>query len=141
MGLDKDAVAYYRKYFNQVDGGSEFVSALVKEHAQAKVQDQMDSYKIKLARAYELSYDMVSRGMCLGDSASIAAQADEIMNFNDESFNTLKRVVAQRSPIAKTAGHMPQVGLNSAGDSRTVSTHSLVDELGEALSKTTKGMF
>ncbi len=143
-GLDKDAVAYYKKYFAQVDGGSEFASELVKEHAKAQAEAEMQSYKIKLARAYELAYDMVDRGLCHNDRGSVSSQVDEIMKFNDESFDSLKRVVARHAPIMrKEAGRMPQVGVIGSGDvnSTNVEGENLLDQLNAAFSKTTKKLF
>src|SRR6185436_8975028 len=117
-GLDKDAVSYYKKYYGQTDGGSEFASELVKEHVKAQLEDELNKYRIKLARAYEVAYDMVERGLCHNDKIAISSQVDEIMKFNDDSFDTLKRVVARHAPILrKEAGRMPQVGIIGSGES------------------------
>jgi hypothetical protein len=112
-GLDKDAVAYWKKYFGQVDGGGEFASELVKEHVKAQLEEQLNTYRVKLARAYELAYDMAERGICNADRGAISLQVDEIMKFDDPSFESLKRVVA-RHPVTglrKEAGRLPLVGL------------------------------
>jgi hypothetical protein len=111
QGLDKDAVAYYKKYYGQTDGGSEFASELVKEHSKAYMENDLNVYKVKLSRAYELAYDMVSRGLVYNDPKAITAQVEEIMQCNDEGFESLKRVVAKQVPNLQTqAGRMPQVG-------------------------------
>ena len=112
-GLDKDAVSYWKKYYGEVDGGSEFASELVKEHVKAHVAAEFDTYRIKIARAYELAYDMAERGLCGSERSQVSAQVDEIMKFNDESFESLKKVVARHSPttLRKQASRLPQVGL------------------------------
>lgn len=117
-GLDKDAVAYWKKFYGQVDGGSEFASELVKEHVKAQLEDSLNTYRVKIARAYELAYDMASRGLCNADRGSIGLQVDEIMKFDDPSFESLKRVVAKHSVVglSKTAGRLPLVGLSGDGD-------------------------
>lgn len=113
-GLDKDAVAYWKKYYANVDGGSEFASELVKEHVKAEMQAELDLYKVKVARAYELVYDMVERGLCPNTASAKAEQVDAVMKCNDESFETLKKVVAKHSTVMeKKAGFMPNVGINS----------------------------
>jgi hypothetical protein len=143
-GLDKDAVAYYRKYFGQVDGGSEFASELVKEHVKAQMEEELNKYRVKLARAYELAYDMVDRGLCHNDRVAVSSQVDEIMKFNDDSFDSLKRVVAKHAPtLRKEAGHMPQVGMIGSGEFAPAnnSEENLVAQLSAALSKTPKGSF
>ena len=46
-GLDKEAVAYWKKYYGQTDGGSEFASELVKEHAKAQLEEKLKVSKSK----------------------------------------------------------------------------------------------
>lgn len=143
-GLDKDAVSYYKKYFSQTDGGSEFASELVKEHVKAQIDAELQSYRVKMARAYELAYDMVSRGLCHDDKSSISSQVDEIMKFNDDSFDSLKKVVARHAPVMrKEAGRMPQVGMIGSGEVNTSgqSDGNLLDQLTAAFSKTSKKLF
>jgi hypothetical protein len=143
-GLDKDAVAYWKKYFGEADGGSEFASELVKEHVKAQIDAELQSYRIKMARAYELAYDMVDRGLCHSDRSSVSAQVDEIMKFNDESFDSLKKVVAKHAPLMrKDAGRMPQVGVIGSGEvnTSTQADGSLYDQLSAAFAKTSKKLF
>jgi hypothetical protein len=143
-GLDKDAVAYYKKYYAQVDGGSEFASELVKEHVKAQMEEELNNYKIKLGRAYELAYDMVERGLCNRERTAVSNQVDEIMKYNDDSFESLKRVVAKHAPnMRKEAWHMPQVGMIGSGEVDVTSSNddNLVAQLSAALSKSSKKMF
>jgi hypothetical protein len=143
-GLDKDAVAYYKKYWGQVDGGSEFASELVKEHVKALVEEELNKYRVKLARSYELAYDMVDRGLCPSDRDAVSSQVDEIMKFNDESFDSLKRVVAKHNVIMRkeASGVIPQVGLIGSGEINPVTEESFSSLLSAALnSSTTKRMF
>jgi hypothetical protein len=117
-GLDKDAVAYWKKYFGEVDGGSEFASEMVKEHVKSAMEQELNGFRVKLARAYELTYDMVDRGLCKHDRVTISDQVDQIMKFNDDAFESLKKVVARHEPgmLRKSAGSMPQVGLRVDGE-------------------------
>lgn len=145
-GLDKDAVAYWKKYWGEAGPeGSQFASELVKEHAKAKMEATLDTHRVKLARAYELTYEMIDRGLCAPDKAAISSQVEEILKFNDDGFDTLKRVVARHEPLAvKKAGRMPQVGLFGADESS--SSHSgepenLFSQLSVAFSGSGKRMF
>lgn len=142
-GLDKDAVSYYKKYYGQTDGGGEFASELVKEHVKAQLEEELNKYRVKLARAYEVAYDMVERGLCHNDKIAVSSQVDEIMKFNDDSFDTLKRVVAKHAPILrKEAGRMPQVGMIGSGEVNTsASSEDDWSLLSAAFSKTSKRMF
>lgn len=135
-GLDKDAVAYWKKFYSQVDGGSEFASELVKEHVKAELEAELNAYKVKLARSYELAYDMADRGLCHHERSAISDQVEEIMKFNDESFESLKRVVARHAPVMrKEAGRMPQVGFLGDGE---INTTAPVDEYSQLFAKSTK---
>lgn len=127
-GLDKDAVAYWKKYFGEVEGGGEFASELVKEHVKAAMEEELNKFRVKLARAYELTYDMVDRGLCRHDRATISDQVDQVMKFNDDAFESLKKVVARHEPgsLRKSAGSMPQVGLR--GDSDVSPVTAAVEE-------------
>jgi hypothetical protein len=142
-GLDKDAVAYYKKYWAQAEGGSEFASELVKEHVKAQLEEELNKYRVKLARSYELAYDMVDRGLCSPDRINVTAQVDEIMKFNDESFESLKRVVARHEPVLrKAAGRLPQVGVIGSGEINTAApADDDWSQLSAAFAKTSKRMF
>lgn len=127
-GLDKDAVAYWKKYFGEVEGGGEFASELVKEHVKSAMEEELNKFRVKLARAYELTYDMVDRGLCRNDRATISDQVDQVMKFNDDAFESLKKVVARHEPgsLRKSAGSIPQVGLR--GDSDVSPVTAAVEE-------------
>lgn len=142
-GLDKDAVSYYKKYFAQTDGGSEFASELTKEHVKAALEEELNTYRVKLARAYELAYDMVDRGMCSPDRINVTAQVDEIMKFNDDAIESLKRVIARHEPsLRKAGGRLPQVGVIGSGEiNATASAEDDWSALSAAFAKTSKRMF
>ncbi len=112
-GLDADAAKYWKSFYGQSpDGGSEFAASLIKEHAKAKADEELSTYKVKIARAYELAYDMSNRGMLSSDASSIKTQVEEIMSFDDKGFESLKKVVARYAPPALTkSASIPQVGL------------------------------
>lgn len=141
-GLDSDAVSYWKKYLSQADGGSEFASELVKEHAKAQAEEEMNSYKVKVARAYEIANQMVEGGLLARERSAVSAQVDEIMKWNDESIESFKRVIARHAPAAvKTAGRIPQVGLGSGEMTSAESDGDLYSQLSAAFSKSPKRSF
>lgn len=136
-GLDAEAVAYYKKYYGEVEGGKEFAAELVKEHTKAEVDAQVNTFKVKLARAYELAYDMVDRGLVTREREGVTAAVNDIMKYNDEAFESMKRVVAKHE-IRKEAS-MPQVGKFGSSDPLTqVKEGSLFEQL-EGVFSTSKG--
>lgn len=118
QGLDSEVVKYWRQYWGEAGKeGSEFGKLLTTETMKAKAAEENKLFRTKLARAYELSYDMVRRGMLADDRATIASHVDDVMKWNDEGFESVKRIVANRAPLALTKqASMPQVGLIGAGD-------------------------
>lgn len=141
-GLDAETVKYYKSYYGQVDGGKEFANELLKEAAAKAAEEEKEAYRVKLARAYELAYEMVARGLCLNDRDAVSAQVSEIMKFNDDSFDSLKRVIARHQPIQKEASSIPRVGLIGSGEISTkVAEEDLQSQLTAAFSKSPRRMF
>lgn len=115
QGLDQAAVKYWKQFWGEAkDGGSQFAADLIKEHVSAKQAEEQNSYRVKIARAYDMAYAMAERGMIGGDHSAINEQVNEIMNWNDENFDSLKRLIA-RQPVQKKAS-MPQVGMLGTGE-------------------------
>jgi hypothetical protein len=71
---------------------------------------------------------MADRGMCLANKSAISAQVDELMKFNDDNFESLKRVIARHESgsLRKEAGRIPQVGYRS--DAEVSSQATVVEE-------------
>jgi hypothetical protein len=119
-GLDSEVVKYWRDFYGQADGGAEFAKLLTAAAEKAKLEEEMGTYKIKLARSYELANEMARRGLITNERAAIGRQVDESMKWNDEGFDSYKRVIA-KMPVGsvKTAGLVPQVGIRETGDSHS----------------------
>ncbi len=137
-GVDADAVKYWKELYSDAGKeGSEFAAEMTKEHIKAKVAEEVGEFKVKVSRAYELAYDMVSRGLLAHERSAINSQVEEIMKWNDDAFDSMKRVVAKHtvSSLKKEAGRMPQVGLRS-GEEVASSDQSadLLSELTQAFS-------
>lgn len=116
-GLDSEVVKYWRNYYGQAGKeGSEFGKLLTTETMQAKAKEEMETYKIKLARAYDLANEMVRRGLIADTQTAIAHQVEETMKWNDEAYESMKRVVAKHLPSMRKEASMPQVGMIGTGD-------------------------
>lgn len=111
QGLDGDAVKYWKQFYSQAkDGGSQFAAELVKEHASQKVAEEKESYKVKVARAYGLAYEMVEREMISREASAVSEQVNAILTYSDDQFDSMKRLVSRQS-IQKKASAMPLVGM------------------------------
>lgn len=128
QGLDADVVKYWKQYYGEAGKeGSEFAKLLTTETMKAKAEEDYKTYRIKLARAYELANEMVRCGTLSNDRSSISSQVDEIMKWNDDAFESCKRVIAKQTAqtVKKQASHMPQVGMIGSGDTLTQNPNSV----------------
>ena len=118
FGVDSDAIKYWKSFYGEAkDGGSQFAADLVKEYGEVKKKAEMDAYQVKIARAYQLAYDMADRNLISREASAIREQVEEIMKFPDEGFESLKRTVAKFSSVGlKKEASIPQVGLIGSGD-------------------------
>ena len=113
-GVDADAVKYWKELFGQGDSDSkEFVTKLTQEHANAKKAEEVESYKGRIKRAYELAYQMASKGMI--SEAQVDSQVSDIMKWNDAGFESFKNILARQPSMNKQAS-IPVVGLLNSGD-------------------------
>ncbi len=135
-GLDKDAVAYWKKYYGQVDGGNEFVSALVSDYDNSKKASvDVEKYKVKLARAYDLAYEMADVGLITNNREAIKGEVESIVKWTDEAFDSMKRVIAHHKPsLKKEASLEVGIAFDSNVTSGAKADNSLLGELTEAFS-------
>lgn len=116
QGLDADAVKYWKAYWGQSkDGGGEFGAKLVQDYNNKKVAEEKESYKVKVLRAFALANEMAEKEMIGKDASSINTQVNEMLVWNDESFESLKKIVARQS-VQKRASALPQVGMLGVPD-------------------------
>jgi hypothetical protein len=135
-GLDAAAVKYWKEFYGQAKdkASKEFAAELTSAHAQAKKAEEMNTFRVKIARAYDLANEMAAKGLIGRDKHAIKVQVDELMSFNDAGFDSMKKHV-ERTPMTRTASYaMPQIGLMSEELIATASTESgdLVSEFSAA---------
>jgi hypothetical protein len=135
-GVDPAAVKYWKEFYGEEGPeGKEFATELVKEHAKAQMEEEKALYKVKIARAYELAYEMVDRNLLPHSKEAIAEQVNEVMKWDDGAFESYKRVIErQASTFQKSAnlGRMPQVGLFGSEDFKTAVSKTDRELLAEA---------
>lgn len=109
LGVDSDAVKYYKQYWGQAKDkeSSDFASKLTQEHAAKKKAAEEEQKEARIKRAYDLAYEMKDRGVI--KESQLKTQIDEILKWNDEAFETCKKAVLGAAGQKKTAS-VPQVG-------------------------------
>jgi hypothetical protein len=142
VGLDSDAVKYWKQYYGQAKDSeaTSFAADLVRETAKKKADQEIETHRVKLARAFELANTMASKGIITGTREAINQQVNDLMKYNDESFNSVASMV-DRLPTVKTAS-MPVVGQADSMISQQVivpetkvsDSNDLVKELAAAFS-------
>jgi hypothetical protein len=125
VGLDGDAVKYWKQYYAQAKDSeaSSFAADLVKETAKKKADQEIESHRVKLARSFELANTMASKGIITGTREAINAQVNDLMKYNDESFKSVASMV-EKLPAVKTAS-MPVVGQSDSMISQQVITETV----------------
>ena len=110
-GLDASAVSYWKKYFGEAKDkdASSYVSELVKSYEGKKTASEKQSERVKMARAYELAYEMADKGIITRAKKDIEKQVDRIIASDDKSFEFLKTTVASVKSQKQTI--IPEVGI------------------------------
>jgi len=113
QGLDSNAVKYWKQFWGEAKDpeSTEFASEFVKEHAKKKAAEEMQSYRVKLARSYELANQMADVGLCASARESVTEQVNSIMKWDDEAFTSMQRMVQRQGSMRKAASYIPQVGM------------------------------
>jgi len=89
-----------------------------------KAEDEKDSYKIKLRRAYDVAIDMQKKGLLPISKTALDKQVDDIMDFDDKAFEAFKRSVASARPVETIKIARDLGGLNVGVESSTEQTPS-----------------
>lgn len=112
--VDADAVKYWKAMWGEAKDqqSTEFASKLTQEHSKAKQAADVESYKGRLKRAYELANQMVVKGFIT--EAQVDAQVNDIMKYNDAGFESVKNILAKQPSMNKQAS-IPSVGLLDSG--------------------------
>lgn len=115
LGIDPAAVKYYKQYWGEAKDkdSSEFANKLTQEHAAKKKASENENFEVKVKRAYDLAYEMKDRGIIKENQ--VKSQVEEIMKWNDASFDSCKRAVLGAA-VKKTAASVPEVGWLHSGE-------------------------
>lgn len=133
-GVDPEAVKYWKSFYGEVGKeGSQFASELVKEHAKAQLDKEMATFKVKIARAYSLAYEMLMKGHVAENPDALSATAEDIMKWNDEGFESMKKFIAKQ-PMKKQAS-IPRVGIITDEPSFSAPQDDIYEQLSQAFAR------
>jgi hypothetical protein len=110
-GVDAEAVKYWKSYFAEAGDAEskEFAAELTKGKSENAKKAEIDAYKVKLKRAYDLSREMSDKGLI--EPSQVDKQADDILTWDDAAFQSVASFVSRQASRVKTASVVPQVGL------------------------------
>lgn len=122
--VDSAAASYWKQFFGQAPDAGSFGADMSKEFASKKKQADDQSFRLKLRRAYDVGMQAQDKGLIGGSRNDLEKYVDEIMTFDDASFESTKRVVASyKSPMA---GSLPVVGAD--GESKPIEATASVEQ-------------
>jgi len=109
FGVDQEAINYYKNYWAEAGDSeaTEFAKQLVENYTSDKTAQDNQATEARLKRAYDLAYEM--RDKSIIDKEQIPNQVKEILSWNDEGYESVKKIVAKQS-TGQTKNAMPQVG-------------------------------
>lgn len=136
--VDAEVVSYWKNYYGQADGGSEFADGLVKEFNKSASQQDGDAKIVRYKRAYMLGMEAQDKGLINRTASALNEFVDSMVEMPDAIFNSYKNIVAQTKGPAK--GVIPQVrgdtdgivrsaGLTTEGTVEKDSTAPTIDNL------------
>lgn len=114
-GVDAEAVKYWKQYYAEAKDSeaTDFAKKLVQDSVKQKTAEEQQKSEMKIKRAYDLAYEMRDSQMI--EHNQVKDQVEEILKWNDEGFDSMKRVIAKQA-MRKQASAVPQVGMLGTGD-------------------------
>ena len=108
--------------------------ALAKAYNEKKADEEKESFKIKLRRAYDLSMEMQKKGFIETSRAALNEQVDRIMEFDSNAFEAFKDTIATAKPAVNVKIASADLGGLNIGMGEDTSdgsgrTRTLVDDL------------
>jgi hypothetical protein len=106
-------------------------SALNARMQQKKAEDERESYRIKLRRAYDVGMEMQRKGLLPQTKVALDKQVDDIMAFDDGAFEAFKRSIANAKTVrsVKVAADLGGVNVGVESEATNQSGSITADKL------------
>lgn len=125
--VDSAAASYWKKYFGMAPDAGSFGADMSKEFVSKKKEASEGVYKAKLRRAYDIGLEAQDKGLIGSTRDSLETYVDELMNFDDASFESTKRVVSSYSVNKRTSNSVPRVGMDAATEAMNVTANADIE--------------
>jgi len=104
--------------------------------ASKRVDEERETYRVKLRRAYDVGLEMQTKGLLSTTKTALDSQVDEIMSFDNNAFEAFKRSIGNARPVGsiKIASDLGgiNIGVESDSGSQPGSNTSLLSANGLA---------
>lgn len=118
--VDSAAASYWKQYFGQAPDSGSFGADMSKEFATKKKEAGNKAFRARLRRAYDIGLEAQEKGLIGGTRGSLDSYVDELMSFDDQAFESTKRVVSSYNASKRTSGSVPRVGTEPASEPMAV---------------------
>jgi len=100
---------------------SEVQKALSNKLNAKRADEERESYRIKLRRAYDVGLEMQNKGLLVQTKTALDKQVDEIMSFDDRAFEAFKRSIGNARPVRnmKVASDLGGINIGVESDANT----------------------
>ena len=115
---DAETVAYWKKFFAQAPAAGSFGAEMSKEFAAKKATAANETAMIKMRRAYDVGLQAQEKGIINSTRAALDNYVDEILQFDDASFESNKRIIASYN--SAKSGKLPIIGSNAVSEPMNV---------------------
>jgi hypothetical protein len=103
---------------------------LAKTMNQKADENDRETYKLKLRRAYDVGMDMQRKGLIASTKPALDRQVDEIMLFDNRAFEAFKRSIANAKSVSRVKVASDLGGINiGVEDSSQLQPSSTIDAL------------
>ena len=109
---------------DKVDEATPVQAKLTESLMKRKAEEEREAYRVRLRRAYNVAMEMQRKGMLAPTRPALDRQVDNMMEFDDKSFESFKRSIANTKSTANVKTASEVTGLNVGTTEEPNQTHS-----------------
>jgi hypothetical protein len=121
---EDDAMTHHKDDAMTHHHSDDVADSLKQKLAAKKVEEERETYRIKLRRAYDVGLEMQRKGLLPKIKTALDRQVDDIMSFDDKAFEAFKRSIANANPVGNVKIASDLGGLNVGIESEAATVTS-----------------